>query len=226
LFYLLEDPTEDSVDIACDFMIECGQIMTDLCSSGVNAVFERFKGILHEGEIDKKVQYSIENLFAVRKNKFADHPGVIPELDLVEDEDKILHHPELDEELLGEDFLNIFIYDPHYEKTEEEWQEIKYEILGEDNIIRLKTAKFDQIDLKEGDSDLEDDTEEIRDMTDTDLLRLREAIYLVIMNSIDFEECAHKLLKMNIGQGHEGELCNMISDCCMQERTYTKFYGL
>ena len=41
-------------------------------------------GILHEGEIDKRVQYSIEHLFAVRKTKFKDHPGVPPELDLVE----------------------------------------------------------------------------------------------------------------------------------------------
>lgn len=95
--------------------------------------------------------------------------------------------------------------------------------------MHLKTAKWENIDLKEGEDDLEDEQLEetqVRDMTDTDLLRLREAIYLVIMNSIDFEECAHKLLKMNIGKGHEGELCNMISDCCMQERTYTKFYGL
>jgi pre-mRNA-splicing factor CWC22 len=38
----------------------------------VNAIFNRFKGILHEGEIDKRVQYNIENLFAVRKTKFAE----------------------------------------------------------------------------------------------------------------------------------------------------------
>lgn len=33
-------------------------------------IFERFRGILHEGEIDKRVQYLIENLFATRKAKF------------------------------------------------------------------------------------------------------------------------------------------------------------
>lgn len=207
-------------------MIEAGQVLSEITSAGVNAIFERFKGILHEGEIERKVQYSIENLFAIRKNKFVEHPGVIPELDLVEEEDQLIHNIELDQEINGEEFLNIFRLDPFYEKTEEEWQEIKMEILGEDNIIQLKTAKFDQLDLIEGEEDLDDAPEEIRDMTETDLLRLREAIYLVIMNSIDFQECAHKLLKMNIGQGHEGELCNMISDCCMQERTYTKFYGL
>ena len=65
----------------------------------MNAIFERFRNILHEGEIDKKVQYVVENLFAIRKTRFADHPGVIPELDLVEDDDKIVHNISLDDEL-------------------------------------------------------------------------------------------------------------------------------
>jgi pre-mRNA-splicing factor CWC22 len=30
-------------------------------------VFERFRAILHEGAIDKRCQYMIEGLFAVRK---------------------------------------------------------------------------------------------------------------------------------------------------------------
>ncbi len=63
---------------------------------------------MHEGEIDKKVQYTIENLFAIRKTKFADHPGVIQELDLVEEEDKITHTVSLDDDLDGQDLCNIF----------------------------------------------------------------------------------------------------------------------
>lgn len=99
LALFLENPTEDSVEIAADFMIECGQVLTDLTPAGVNAIFERFRNILHEGEIEKKVQYVVENLFAIRKTRFADHPGVIPELDLVEDEDKIVHNISLDDDL-------------------------------------------------------------------------------------------------------------------------------
>jgi hypothetical protein len=34
------------------------------------AIFERFRGILQEGEIDKRVQFLIEGLFAIRKAKF------------------------------------------------------------------------------------------------------------------------------------------------------------
>jgi len=41
----------------------------------------------------------IEKLFEVRKNKFKEHVGVIPELDLVEDGDKITHKMSLKDEM-------------------------------------------------------------------------------------------------------------------------------
>ena len=46
------------------------------------------------------------------------------------------------------------------------------------------------------------------------------------MSSISHEDCLHKILKMNIGYNREDEVCNMIIDCNMNERTYLKFYGL
>jgi pre-mRNA-splicing factor CWC22 len=63
-------------------------------------------------------------------------------------------------------------------------------------------------------------------MSEKDIVNLRRTIYLVIMNSVDFEECMHKLLKMNIGEGNEEEVCNMLIECAAQERTYLRFYGL
>ncbi len=96
-------------------MIECGQVLTDATPAGVNAIFERFRSILHEGEIDRKVQYQIENLFAIRKTRFASHPGVISELDLVEESDKITHNVSLDESFSGEAECNLFRFDPVYE---------------------------------------------------------------------------------------------------------------
>ncbi|CAG8850152.1 44284_t:CDS:2, partial [Gigaspora margarita] len=67
---------------------------------------------------------------------------------------------------------------------------------------------------------------EIRDQTNTNLINLRRTIYLTIKSSVDFEECCHKLMKLNIQEGQELELCNMIIECCSQERTYEKFFGL
>jgi pre-mRNA-splicing factor CWC22 len=200
---MLENPTEDSVEIACDFMTECGQVLSELTPAGVNAIFERFKGILHEGEIDRRVQYSIESLFATRKSKFASHPGVIPELDLVEEEDQITHQISLDDDIVGEENLNIFKFDQFFDKTELEWNEIKKEILGEDNILKLKTLQPNEL---EEEKEEEEEEQKIEDLTEADRVHLKRTVYLTIVNSVDFEECAHKLLKMELGQGHEDEV--------------------
>ena len=65
----------------------------------------------------------------------------------------------------------------------------------------------------------------MEDFTEKDLVHLRKTIYLVIMSSADFEECCHKMLKMSIRPGQEIELCNMVIECCMQDRTYLPYYG-
>jgi len=39
LFIMLTTPTDDSVEIACDFMIEVGQVLTELTPAGANAIF-------------------------------------------------------------------------------------------------------------------------------------------------------------------------------------------
>ena len=47
-----------------------------------------------------------------------------------------------------------------------------------------------------------------------------------MQSSLDFEESVHKMLKLQIKPGQEQELCHMIIDCCAQQRTYEKFFGL
>lgn len=71
-----------------------------------------------------------------------------------------------------------------------------------------------------------EEEEKVRDLTDEELVTLRRSLYLTIMSSVDFEECIHKILKMNLGVGHEDEVVNMIIDCCENERTYLRFFGL
>jgi pre-mRNA-splicing factor CWC22 len=56
---------------------------------------------------------------------------------------------------------------------------------------------------------------EIEDFTDQDLVQLRKTIYLVITSALTYEECCHKLLKLQIRPGQEIELCNMVIECCM-----------
>ena len=66
----------------------------------------------------------------------------------------------------------------------------------------------------------------IGDLTEQDLVNLRRTIYLTIMSSLDFEECAHKLMRLDLAPGQEIEIVNMLLECCMQERTYVKMFGL
>jgi pre-mRNA-splicing factor CWC22 len=224
LFLFLENPTEDSVEMACDFMIECGQILSDKNPPLTHSIFERFRGILHEGEIDKRIQYTIENLFAVRKTNFKDHPTILPELDLVNDEDKNIHQIGLDDELYGEEAIDLFKYDPNYDENENLWLEMKSEILGDQPGAQEGEVREDAQEQLE---ELQvDENEGIKDLNEVDLQKLRRTIYLTIISSIDFQECCHKLLKLNMREGQEMELVSMIIQCCIQERTYLRFYGL
>ncbi len=250
LFLFLENPTEDSVEMACDFIQECGMILAEKNASLTHAIFERFRGILHEGEIDKRIQYTIEGLFAVRKTDFKEHPSVLSELDLVSDEDKIIHDIALDDELDGEDLLDIFKFEEDYEESEKEWISIKAEILGDDaqenEELDLNDANglnglngLNTDDLNEANQNILDENNPLNtlntlntnntvvtDLNEVDLLKLRRTIYLTIISSIDFQECCHKLLKLSMREGQEIELVNMIIQCCIQERTYLRFYGL
>lgn len=58
------------------------------------------------------------------------------------------------------------------------------------------------------------------------MIALRKTIYLTIHSSLDYEECAHKLMKMQLKPGQEMEMCHMFLDCCGEQRTYEKFFGL
>lgn len=102
---------------------------------------------------------------------------MIPELDLVEEDDQITHNIDLMDDIDPEDGLNIFKFDPFYEKTEQEWEDIKSEILGEENIILLKTRQEVNFMADEGE---EMEQEEIQDFTEKDLLNLKRVIYLTI----------------------------------------------
>ncbi|CAN6558989.1 unnamed protein product [Malus baccata var. baccata] len=231
LTVLLENPTDDSVEVAVGFVTECGSLLQDLSPKGLHGIFERFRGILHEGEIDKRVQYLIENLFAIRKAKFQGHPAVRPELDLVEQEDQLTHEISLEEKIDSEVTLDLFKADPDFLENENRYEELKKTILGEDS----EDEEGSDV-ASDGDDDDDDDDEEseeedeeqmqIRDETETNLVNLRRTIYLTIMSSVDFEEAGHKLLKIKLEPGQEMELCVMLLECCSQERTYLRYYGL
>ncbi|KAM9305705.1 pre-mRNA-splicing factor CWC22 homolog [Gastrophryne carolinensis] len=234
LTLLLERPTDDSVEVSIGFIKECGLKLTQVTPRGINAIFERLRNILHESEIDKRVQYMIEVLFAVRKDGFKDHPVIPDGLDLVEEEDQFTHMLPLEDDYNPEDVLNVFKMDPNYLENEEKYKAIKKEILdeGDSDSDGEDGGSEDDSDEDEEEGDggeaAADEGEKmtIHDKTEINLVSFRRTIYLAIQSSLDFEECAHKLIKMDFPESQTKELCNMILDCCAQQRTYEKFFGL
>ncbi|KAF1984210.1 MIF4G-domain-containing protein [Aulographum hederae CBS 113979] len=225
LLLLLHKPTDDSVEIAVGLTREVGLHMEEMNTQIANAVFDQFRSILHEADIDKRVQYMIEVLFQVRRDRYKDNPVVPPELDLVEEEDQITHSTLLDVDHNVETGLNIFKMDPEWQEHEDAYKKLKEEILGEED----GSGEEDEYETDESDQEAEEERKEealeIQDQTNTDLTNLRRTIYLTIKSSGGFEESVHKLMRVNIPDGQEKELPSMIIECASQERTYDKFYG-
>jgi pre-mRNA-splicing factor CWC22 len=157
LALLLDKPTDDGVEVAVNFIKECGQRLSKMSPKPFNGIFNVFRSILHEGTLDKRVQYMIEHLFIIRKSKyvtpdlvilslfqskqfylfssFSEHEAIVEALDLIEVGDQITHdYLTLDDEYDGDDLgenLNIFQYDPNFEESERQYEAIRKEILGD-----------------------------------------------------------------------------------------------
>ncbi|KAI6003350.1 MIF4G-domain-containing protein [Pisolithus marmoratus] len=119
LIFLLECPADDSIKIAVGFMHAADVFLVENSLKANALVFGRFCNVLNDGTISHHVQYMIEVLMQVQKDKYKDNP-IIPEgLDLMEEEE------------LQVQGLNIFGYDANYMENEEEYKVIKADILGE-----------------------------------------------------------------------------------------------
>lgn len=57
LTLLVENPTDDSVEVAIAFLKECGDKLTEVSSKALHSIFEMLRNILHEGALDKRVSY-------------------------------------------------------------------------------------------------------------------------------------------------------------------------
>ncbi|XP_015189730.1 PREDICTED: pre-mRNA-splicing factor CWC22 homolog [Polistes dominula] len=111
LTLLVETPTDDFVEVAIAFLKKCGMKLTEVSRKGIEVIMEMLKNLLHEGQLDKRVQYMIEVMFQIRKDGFKNHPAIPPELDLVEEENQFTHLIQLDEAIDSQDILNVFKFD-------------------------------------------------------------------------------------------------------------------
>ena len=175
LLLLLNKPTDDSVEIAVGLTREVGQFMEEMNAAIASAVFDQFRNILHEQDIDIRVQYMIEVLFQVRKDKYKDNPAIKEELDLVEEEDQITHRIGLDDDIDVENGKNVFKFDKDWQENEDAYKKLKAEILGEAD------GSDDEEEYESGESSDDEEAKEereleIKDQTNTDLVNLRRTI--------------------------------------------------
>ena len=246
LFEKVQDRMDDSeaaaksrdncAELAAAFMAECGSKLEEVSSASMNSIYVLLKDVIHDGQIGERVKFGLENVWKDVQNHYKDKEAVIKELDLVEEDDQITHMLEIDAEVNGEDILNVYRHDPEYEATEEKYKEIKASILngssdeesGDSEGGGDASSGSDTSD--EGDDKEKEDSEnkkmDILDQTEGNMLIFRRTVYLTLKSSLTVDEAAHKLMKGEIKPGWELELCNMILDCCAQERTFIKFFAL
>lgn len=107
--------------------------------------------------------------------------------------------------------IDVFKFDDNYEENEGKYKTLSKEILQDDSESGSGSEGSDDEDSDDEDEDGDETKtqETIIDNTETNLIQLRRTIYLTIQSSLDFEECAHKLLKMELKPGQEIELCHM-----------------
>ncbi|MCO5593955.1 hypothetical protein L7F22_047974 [Adiantum nelumboides] len=123
LMVLLENPTDDSIEVSVRFVTECGAMVQDLAPQGLHGTFKRLWG-------EKSISVS-NSWFAIRKARFEGHPAVLPELDLMEQEDQGTHEISLLEDLNAETSLDILNADLSFVKYENNYEDIKKDILAE-----------------------------------------------------------------------------------------------
>ncbi|KAK0078439.1 hypothetical protein PV325_002480 [Microctonus aethiopoides] len=221
LTLLVNAPTDDSIEVAIAFLKECGTKLAKVSTKDLEAIFEMLRHILHEGQLDKRVQYMIEVMFQIHKDGFKNHETIPKELTVIGEEDQFTHLITLNKAIDSQDILNVFIYDDKYVENEERYAELMKSILHIDGSSESGDEDDDNFD-----EDTEEKSNVIVNSINTNFTSLRRIIYLTIHSSLDFEECAHKLMKMQLKPGQEMELCHMILDCCVVMRTYGKFFGL
>jgi len=238
LYILIHKPTNDSIEVAKEFMINVGAKLYSEDSRMFQMIETKFREILQKGNIDMRVQYSLEALFRQFKSRFKENPPIIKELNIIPEEDIICHNDlNIREKHDQEKNLNIFHYDPNWDKHENEYSLIRNEILGspEEKATINDSSRDDleskQIETEESSKSNENITkneqkEEINilDLTNANTLNKRRQIYLITRASISFEEMAHKILKI---LPNEEEACaHMIVETCAHEKAYNKTFGL
>lgn len=243
--HLLDKPTPFTLELAIAFVKECGAKLEELDPQRLSRIFKIFRDATLENEFDTRTHDLIDLIHDIRKDNFRNFPAIRSGLDLIEIDDQNTHEIEMDG-VRREDFhmeYNYFKFDPKWVETEAKYENFRNSLLDDDG----STSGSESSDAESGEDDetndrsdsKEDDKSEVLasikseatgeqkiiDETGGDLIAFRRKVYLTIRSSVTAEEVVHMLLKSGIKPELHSELCQMIIDCCGQDRTYQPIYG-
>ncbi len=67
---MLENATDDTVEVAAGVLKECCQKVGQVSPRGLSAIFDQLRHLLQKADLDKRVKYMIDVMFQVRKDGF------------------------------------------------------------------------------------------------------------------------------------------------------------
>ncbi|XP_037958156.1 putative uncharacterized protein DDB_G0282133 [Teleopsis dalmanni] len=223
LTLLIETPTDDSVEIAIDFLKQCGIRLSEVSITAVDSAFKSLKNALVKSKLHKRIQYMIEGIFQIRKNGFRNHPPIIKKLDLVEDMDQFTHRLVLNPPERYET-AEAFSNDDEYKSNEKVYKTP----LSSSSSHHSKDRTSDRFDNSDSNnsSSSNDDNDDGNKNRQKIIISFHRTIYLLIKSTKDYEECVHMIMELNLKPEHEMELCKAIVYYCAEHQNYTKYCGL
>ena len=198
-----------------------GELLETVAGAAVQPHYDALRRGAARGAWDERVRFGVGELLAARRGGFAGHPAVVAELDLLEDEDVVVHDVHWGDARDVRRELDEFRYDPDFAANERKWGVVRDELLG--------ASDDDPAPVPEPPAPAPapaDEEVEFEDRTGASLVFLKKKIYVCIVSCSQFEECVHKLRSLRLRDGEDAVVAEMVVECCAQQRSYTRFYGL
>lgn len=123
----------------------------------------------------------------------------------------------------------MYSSDAEYINNEGKYKELNKKILNpdvSDSESKEENDKKESSDENSSTAMVERKEDIIVDNTETNATVFKRTICLIIHSSFDFEEYAHKLMKISVKPGQETEVYHIFLDCCAKMKIYETFSRL
>lgn len=194
---LMTHITNDSITIVIRILKLNGAILAKNVSY---SVIDKLRNLMNEGQINDANKTAFNQLLHIRRKGFVNFSQVLEPNDEP-------HWVDLNDNFRS--FNELMIDDG---KEYLDYEQLKQEIFDQ---LQENQSLLTETDVIQ--------EEDVLDVSQSQLIELQKTVYLTIMSSLSSEEAVHKLLKLKYDIPI---LTNIIIRSCIQEKTYSKFYGL